>query len=465
MINITDRLTTEERRDRGRQARARIPRSGHADWTPRPDRRNPVDILAAQNQQRLPWLVPVRHARMGVSPFTFYRGAAAIMAEDLGGTTDSGLWVQDGGDAHLSNFGAYASPSRELVFDANDFDETLPGPWEWDLKRLTASFVVGGQHRGFPEADSRRIAAHAVRQYRQAMADYAQMPVMDLWYDYLDVGDVAGFSGLSRKELAERVSRFQNRARSRTSLQALRKLTTRESGSLRIRSQPPLLVPIDMVPTEVDQDTVREAIRETYEQYVRTTSDHIQFLLSRFTMVDVAIKVVGVGSVGTRCWIVLLEGRDDQDPLFLQIKEAVPSVLEDHLRPSEYEHQGRRVVEGQRLIQAQTDIFLGWTTGLEARQYYVRQLRDWKGSVEVEQGNPQEWMFYAALCARTLARGHARSGDAAAIAAYAGTSSKLDDAVAEFSVRYARQNLEDYAAFQQAVEDGLLPVARDAEVL
>ena len=464
MINLSPRLTVTQRQEKGREARSRISRSGHADWAPRSDRRDPVAILAAQNQQRLSWLVPIRHARMGVSPFTFYRGAAAIMAEDLGGTTDSGLWVQDGGDAHLSNFGAYASPSRDLVFDANDFDETLPGPWEWDLKRLTASFVVGGQQRGFPEDDCRAIAAHAVKDYREAMAGYAQMPVTDLWYDFLDVNTVEGFSGVSRKELTDRVTRFESKARRRTSLQALTKLTTRESGTLKIRSQPPLLVPLAEVPSELDQDVMREAVNRAFTQYVETTADHIQLLLSRFSMVDIAIKVVGVGSVGTRCWVVLLEGRDDQDPLFLQIKEAVNSVLEDHLQPSEYDHQGRRVVEGQRLVQAQSDIFLGWTTGLDDRQFYVRQLRDWKGSVDVDQGDPKLWQFYAALCARTLARGHARSGDPVAIAAYAGKSTKLDASIAEFSVRYARQNLADYAEFQQAIADGVLPVAAEGTV-
>ncbi len=464
MINLTPRLTVAQREEKGRQSRSRISRSGHADWTPRTDRRDPVAILAAQNEQRLSWLVPIRHSRMAVSPFTFYRGAAAIMAEDLGGTTDSGLWVQDGGDAHLSNFGAYASPSRELVFDANDFDETLPGPWEWDLKRLAASFVVGGQQRGFGADDCRAIAAHAVRHYREAMADYAQMKVTDLWYDFLDVSAVEGFSGVSSKELTDRVSRFESRARKRTSLQALRKLTTRESGTLKIRSQPPLLVPIDEVPTDIDKDVMREAVASALSQYTQTTADHIQLLLSRFVMVDMAIKVVGVGSVGTRCWIVLFEGRDGEDPLFLQIKEAVNSVMEDHLQPSEYDHQGRRVVEGQRLVQAQTDIFLGWTTGLEDRQFYVRQLRDWKGSVDVDQGDPKLWMFYAALCARTLARGHARSGDPVAIAAYAGKSNKLDASIAEFSVRYAQQNLADYAAFRQAIADGVLPIAAEGTV-
>ena len=461
MSDPTSRMSVAERAQRGRDARTNISRTGHADWTPDPARRDPVTILRTQNEQRVPWLVPVRHSRMIVSPFTFYRGGAAIMAEDLSGSPDSGLWVQTGGDAHLSNFGAYASPSRELVFDANDFDETLPGPWEWDLKRLTASLVVAGQHLGFPESSTRAIAARAVRGYREAMAHYAQMPVMDLWYDYLDVDDVRRISGQSKKTLKKRLSRFEVRARGRTSLQALRKLTTRASGSLKIRSQPPLLVPLAELPTEHDPETLHAATREAFRRYVGSTDDHIQLLLSRFRFVDMAIKVVGVGSVGTRCWIVLLEGRDDQDPLFLQIKEAVPSVLEDHLRPSRYPNQGQRVVQGQRLVQAQTDIFLGWTTGLEDRHFYVRQLRDWKGSADLESGSAKELRFYGNLCARTLARGHARSGDPVAMSAYMGTSSRLDDAIAEFSVRYARQNLVDYAAFKDAVADGRLPVSTD----
>ena len=461
MTDQTSRPTVADRVLCGREARSRISRTGHAQWTPDPDRRDPVTILSTQNEQRVPWLVPIRHARMSASPFTFYRGAAAIMAEDLSGSPDSALWVQAGGDAHLSNFGAYASPSRELVFDANDFDETLPGPWEWDLKRLTASLVVAGQHLSFPESQNREIAAHAVRAYRKAMEHYAKMPVLDLWYDYLDVDDVRKLSGMSAEELHTRLARFEVKARSRTSLQALRKLATRESGSLRIRSQPPLLVPLAQVPTEYDSETTDNATREAFSRYAATTEDHIQVLLSRFRFVDIAIKVVGVGSVGTRCWIVLLEGRDDQDPLFLQIKEAVPSVLEDHLRPSRYPHQGQRVVQGQRLVQAQTDIFLGWTTGLEGRHFYVRQLRDWKGSVDVENATPRQLRFYAALCARTLARGHARSGDPVAISAYMGRSAKLDDAIAEFSVRYARQNLEDYAQFKDAIAEGRLPVAEE----
>lgn len=456
---FTPDLTISQRQELGRAARDKTPLESHAEWTPREDRRDPVAILAAQNQARLQWLVPIRHQRMGVSSFTFFRGAAAVMAEDLSGTPDSGLWVQDGGDAHLSNFGAYASPNRELVFDANDFDETLPGPWEWDLKRLTASLVIAAKHVGLKKKQAREIAAHAVRTYREAMAHYASLPVMELWYDYLDIDDIADLSGLSSKELRGRLESFVAKARTKTSLQALKKLATTESGKLRIRSQPPLLVPLDEIPTEYDPQTVRQVTQEAYDRYVDSTSDQIKFLLSRFHIVDMAIKVVGVGSVGTRCWIVLLEGRDNQDPLFLQIKEAVPSVLEDHLQPSQYQHQGQRVVQGQRLVQAQTDIFLGWTTGIEGRQYYVRQLRDWKGSANVERGTLEDLRFYARICAHTMARGHARSGDSVAIAAYTGETRTLDEALAEFSIRYAEQNDLDYAAFQQAVDTGVLPVS------
>jgi uncharacterized protein (DUF2252 family) len=453
------RMSVPERQEAGRSARARIPRSGHADWQPNPNRRDPVAILAAQNEQRLAELVPIRHARMSVSPFTFYRGAAAIMAEDLSGTTQSGLTVQAGGDAHLSNFGAYASPSRELVFDQNDFDETLPGPWEWDLKRLTASLVVAGQHLGFNDDINRAIAARAVAAYREAMAFYAQSPVMNLWYDHLQVDSLPQTVHAHRKELQARIDAFTSRARSKTSLQALKKLTTREGGGLQLRSQPPLLVPLRQFPTKFDREELWSAIGRAYEEYAASTPHHMQVLLSRFRIVDIAIKVVGVGSVGTRCWVVLLEGRDEADPLFLQIKEAVPSVLEEHLEPSRYPHHGQRVVEGQRLIQAHSDIFLGWTTGPGGRHFYVRQLRDWKASAEIENSTPLEAGFYAVLCARTLARGHARSGDAVSLSAYMGRSSRLDDAIAEFSMRYAAANLRDYEAFRQAILDGRLPVA------
>ena len=461
MDEAGQRLSLAERVERGKQARKASPRSHHADWAPAPQRRDPVDIVTAQDAERLAWLVPLRHSRMGASAFTFYRGSAAVMAQDLQGTPDSGLWTQIGGDAHLSNFGAYASPSRELVFDANDFDETLPGPWEWDVKRLAASLVIACQNSGLPDEEARLVAEHAVSAYRRSMADYAQRNVLDLWYDYLNVESLERFSGLGKREVRERIRRFQTKARSRTSLQALQKLATRESGSLRIASQPPTLVPLDELSFGPDPEAGRAAVEAAFDEYAQTTGDHIRLLLSRFRMVDVAIKVVGVGSVGTRCWIILLEGRDDQDPLFLQVKEAGPSVLEEHLPASRYNHHGQRVVAGQRLIQAQTDIFLGWTTGREGLHYYVRQLRDWKGSANVDTGTPRQFRFYADLCARTMARGHARSGDPVAISAYLGSSAKFDGAIAQFAMRYAEQNLADYRRFRQAVADGLLPVAEE----
>jgi uncharacterized protein (DUF2252 family) len=457
---MRSRTTVDERRAAGLAARETAPLASHAEWEPADDRRNPVDILRAQNEERLEFLVPVRHARMRVSPFTFYRGAAAIMAQDLSRTPESGLWVQAGGDAHLSNFGAYASPSRELVFDANDFDETLPAPWEWDLKRLAASLTIAAQNLGLPPDKQRKVAAHAVHAYRTAMQAYAQKPVMDIWYEYLTAEDIKSWDSLPREEMRARLDRFASKARSRTSLQALAKLTTKESGHLRIKSQPPLLWPLNEVPSEFSEDEVYERALSVFEQYTTTTGDHIQELLSRFKIVDVGLKVVGVGSVGTRCFIVLLEGLDHDDPLFLQVKEATNSVLEDYLRPSRYENQGRRVVEGQRLVQAQSDIFLGWTAGVGGKHYYVRQLRDWKGSADVDQGTYKQLRFYAGLCAHTMARGHARSGDPVAIAAYMGDTAQLDDAIAEFSMRYSRQNTRDYAAFTDAIADGVLPVAQ-----
>jgi uncharacterized protein (DUF2252 family) len=456
---MTQRMTVEDRRAAGRAARQSAPRESHADWQPAPDRRDPVEILRKQNSTRLPFLVPVRHARMRVSAFTFYRGAAAIMAQDLSRTPDSGLWVQAGGDAHLSNFGAYASPSRQLVFDANDFDETLPAPWEWDLKRLAASLVIAAQNLGLPEDKQRKTAAHTVHAYRTAMQAYADKSVMDIWYEYLTAEDIEDWKGLPKEELRQRLDRFSTKARSRTSLQALAKLTTTESGHLRIKSQPPLLWPLDEVPSEFTEAEVWETAMAVYERYVATTGDHIQELLSRFKIVDIGLKVVGVGSVGTRCFIALLEGRDQEDPLFLQVKEATHSVLEDYLQPSRYENQGQRVVEGQRLVQAQTDIFLGWTMSAQQKHYYVRQLRDWKGSADVEQGTYKQLRFYAGLCAHTMARGHARSGDPIAMAEYMGRSTVLDDAIAQFCMRYAKQNTEDYARFTQAIDDGELPVA------
>jgi uncharacterized protein (DUF2252 family) len=453
-------MTVEERRQSGRVARKAVSRSSHGAWVPAPTRPDPVALLEEQNQTRVPWLVPIRHLRMGVSPFTFYRGSARIMAADLADTPTSGLDVQLGGDAHLSNFGAYASPERQLVFDANDFDETLRGPWEWDLKRLAASFTIAAGHLGFSAADRRSVTTAAVRAYREGMDRFAKMGTLDLWYDHVSVNSLYTTTGVSAVDMAKRLDRFERKARRRTSLQALQKLAEPAGGHYRIRSDPPVLYAVRDLPGDVDRDVIDAAAREAFEQYKTTVADDRRFLLDRFEVVDVGLKVVGVGSVGTRCLILLLEGRDADDALFLQAKEASASVLEEHLEPSPYENHGRRVVEGQRLVQAEADIFLGWTKGsIDGRDFYVRQLRDWKGSAEVEGSTPEQLRFYARICGHTMARGHARSGDAVAIRAYVGSSDTLDRSMAEFSEAYAAQNLEDYTAFRQAIADGRLPVA------
>ena len=452
------RMSMAERTERGRAGRSIAPRSSHADWQPSTNRPDPVALLEEQNLDRVPWLIPVRRARMQVSPFTFFRGAARIMAADLASTPTSGLEVQLSGDAHLSNFGAYASPERRLVFDQNDFDETLPGPWEWDLKRLAASFMIAGQHLGFTTKQCRAAVSAASRAYRDATADFAAMGLLDLWYDHVTIDDLRGASGLDRKNLDERLDRFQRQATRKTSLQALSKLTEFVDGEYQIRTDAPLLFRMRDVPDQEAAPALEAAAIAAFEDYKQTLEDHRHHFLERYDLVDVGLKVVGVGSVGTRCVILLLKGRDEHDPLFLQAKEAGPSVLEEHLAPSRYDNSGRRVVEGQRLIQAQSDSFLGWTTGSgpAQRDFYLRQLRDWKGSVEIEGNTPNQLTFYARLCGMTLARGHARSGDAEAIRAYAGTGDSLDRAIATFAEKYASQNLEDYEAFRQAIADGRL---------
>jgi uncharacterized protein (DUF2252 family) len=448
-----------ERHEIGRTARATTPRSAHREWASAGGRRDPVTLLEEQNAQRVPFLVPLRHTRMRVSPFTFYRGAARIMASDLASTPSTGIKVQLGGDAHLSNFGAYASPSRELVFDANDFDETLPGPWEWDLKRLATSITVAAQHVGIGAKARRKMTAGTVNAYRSAMARFGKMGMLDLWYDHTTIDDVRARPEWNSPEFRERVTRFEQRARKRNNLRALQKLTVEVDGHYRIRRDPPLLERLVELPDEYRPNDLDGAVRESFEVYRQSVPDELCHLLDQYDIVDVGMKVVGVGSVGTLCLVILLEGRDRHDPLFLQIKEATASVLEEFAGPSKYESHGRRVVEGQKLTQAQNDIFLGWTAGsIGHRHFYVRQLLDWKGSVEIEGQDPIVLDFYARLCGETLARGHARSGDAIAIAAYLGKGKAFDDAVADFAELYAQQNLEDYQAFTAAIDDGRLPV-------
>jgi uncharacterized protein (DUF2252 family) len=446
--------TPDQRVERGRSARAVAPRSAHGDWSPAQDRPDPVELLEQQNEDRLPWLVPVRRGRMSTSPFAFYRGAARIMASDLASTPVSGLTVQACGDAHLSNFGMYASPERQLVFDVNDLDETLPGPWEWDLKRLATSFVIVGEHRGFDRDTSRAMTAASVHGYREAMSRFAEAGNLDIWYALLSVELLGGLASSKKEKKTAR--KAVKKARSRDSLQALRKLAESDGDTYRIRSEPPVLLPLRELQGEQMQDRLQDAVTKSFRSYLASLPSDRRHLLSTYRFVDIALKVVGVGSVGTRCLVVLLEGRDRSDPLFLQVKEASASVLEEHLTRSPYQSHGRRVVEGQHLMQAASDVFLGWSESIAGRSYYWRQLRDWKASADVERLGADGLTRYGTLCGWTLAHAHARSGDAIAISAYLGKGSGFDDALVSFAETYAEQNRSDYQAFVSQIEDGSL---------
>jgi uncharacterized protein (DUF2252 family) len=454
--------SVEERTTRGKDARTKTPLAAHTGWKPATDRPDPVGLLEQQDATREPDLVPVRHGRMMVSPFTFYRGAAKIMAADLKDTPRAGLDAQLCGDAHLSNFGIFGSPERRLLFDLNDFDETLPGPFEYDVKRMAASFTIAARNNGFSKADARSVTRASVTAYREAMAGFAGMGTLEIWYANLseDILNAARAAAKTKREAKEvkRARKDVEKARTRDSLQALSKLGELVDGRYRIVSQPPLVVPLrDLQATYgLSQAQVDRMVRQQFRGYRDTLDDARRQLLERFQLVDAARKVVGVGSVGTRAYIVLLQGRDQQDPLFLQVKEAAPSVLEDHLPKSRYRPRGERVVRGQQMMQAASDIFLGWFTGPDGRHYYWRQLRDMKGSATVEAMSPRSLTSYANLCAWTLARAHARSGDPVAIAAYLGTSDQFDRAVTDFSQRYADQNERDYEAFVGAVRSGRL---------
>ena len=453
-------LTPEERTARGKAARNEVPRSSHGRWVPADHRPDPVALLEQQAATRVPELVPIRYGRMLVSPFTFYRGAALIMAADLAATARSGLNVQVCGDAHLSNFGVFASPERQLMFDINDFDETLPGPWEWDVKRLGASFEIAGRDRGFSEAQRREIVLAGAAEYRVRMRQAAEMRNLELWYTHVEVTQLFEQmkADLSRKHLAKAKATVA-KARTRDSMQAFAKLTHDLDGERRITSDPPLVVPIEeLLPERRQRDEVEAEIRGLIRSYRRTLETDRRHLLEEFELVHLARKVVGVGSVGTRAWILLLRGRDDQDPLFLQAKEAQESVLERFVGKSRYQNHGQRVVAGQRLMQAASDIFLGWqrVNGLDGqvRVFYVRQLRDWKGSADVDNMAPAVMTAYSRVCGSTLARAHARSGDRIAIAAYLGNGDVFDRAIADFSAAYADQNERDYQALRAAVDSG-----------
>jgi uncharacterized protein (DUF2252 family) len=457
-------LSPAERAARGKAARTEVPRASHAEWEPSSVRPDPIELLEQQAKTRVPELVPIRYGRMLVSPFTFYRGAALIMASDLAATPRSGIHVQLCGDAHLSNFGVFGTPERNMVFDINDFDETHPGPWEWDVKRLAASLVAAGRYRGFSTKQRAAVVLAAVGAYREAMRDFAAKTNLEVWYAHLDI----------EKTLAEYKSQLTPRqravtsdalakARTKDSLRAFAKLTHVVDGKPRIISDPPLIVPIEELTGGGDWEKIDQELRVMFRDYRRTLTTDRRRLLEQYNLTHFARKVVGVGSVGSRAWIALFLGRDSSDPLFLQVKEAEASVLEPFLGGSAYNNSGHRVVAGQRLMQSASDMFLGWkrvASGIDGRphDHYIRQLHDWKGSADTETMKYSGMVVYGRLCAWTLARAHARSGDRIAIASYLGGGDVFDRAIAQFSEAYADQNERDYARLAETVESGKLEV-------
>ncbi len=456
-------LSPEQRAASGKAARAKAPLEAHAEFR-RASSRDPIALLLSQAETRVPELVPIRHGRMLVSPFTFYRGAALVMAADLHTTPTTDVRTQLCGDAHLSNFGAYASPERRLVFDINDFDETLPGPFEWDVKRLAASFVVAGRDNAFTKKQCRKTTLTSVETYRTAMRAFAAQTILDVWYAHLDIEDaLAEFKSTLPRKLKKGKADVKSaeislaKARTRDSLQAIGKLTTMNEGRRRIVSDPPLVVPIDQL-AGFNIDELLGQLQNLLTTYGLTLQSDRRHLLDHFTLADVAHKVVGVGSVGTRAWILLLESGVDREVLLLQAKQAEASALADYAGESEHTNEGERVVAGQHLMQATSDIFLGWLRAQSPdggdQHYYLRQLRDWKLSPVIEEMNPRSMDVYARLCGWTLARAHARSGDRIAISAYLGNSTKFDNAIADFAETYADQNERDHAALAAAVAAG-----------
>ncbi|MFI1826665.1 DUF2252 domain-containing protein [Streptomyces sp. NPDC020412] len=453
-------LSPRERVERGRTARKEVPRSQHAEYAPDARRRDPVDVVEAQSAARVPELVPIRYGRMVESPFRFYRGAAAIMAGDLAAATPStGLTAQLCGDAHMMNFRLLGSPERRLVFDINDFDETLPGPWEWDVKRLVTSLVIAGRENGYSKKERAGVVRAAVRTYRQRIRAYAGMGHLEVWYDH---GDMEQVQALADERLNQRgrmrLADAMAKARTRDSLQAFHKLTEMRDDGRRFTADPPLVVPVDELLRGAALDRLVQEIHDLVERYATSLPMERRHLLAQYRVVDIARKVVGVGSVGTRCWILLLLGRDDGDPLILQAKEADRSVLAPFAGESAYDNQGQRVVAGQRLMQAVGDVFLGWEritdVDVPQRDFYVRQLHDWKGIVVPQSMVPRGMRLFAELCGATLARAHARSGDRIAIGAYLGSSDVFDTALVAFAERYADQNERDHLALVEAVRTG-----------
>ena len=452
----------DERAARGRAARAAVPRSGHAEWSESMRSESPLALLAEQAKTRVPELVPIRHGRMGASAFAYYRGAALPMASDLASLPRTGLDVQLCGDAHLSNFGGFASPERDMVFDINDFDETSRGPFEWDLKRLAASLEIAGRANGFDSATCNRITTGSVSQYRTALRSFADMGQLPLWYTRLDTNTVVARWGAELGgEVVKQMQRNVEKSKSKDNLRAMAKLVHQVDGAPRFASDPPLLVPIGELASFEEAEHVEQLLHDAYRGYLDSLLADRRHLLESYRVADVARKVVGVGSVGTRAWVALLIGRDVSDPIFLQVKEAEASVLERYAGKSGFATHGQRVIEGQRLMQGQSDILLGWhriRKGVDGRphDYYFRQLWDWKASVDVESMSPQTLRIYGEVCGWTLARGHARSGDAIAISAYLGRSDVFDRAIGTFAAAYADQNDRDHKALLDAIQRGEL---------
>jgi uncharacterized protein (DUF2252 family) len=456
----TPRPTREQRVARGKAARSEVPRASHAEFTPDPHRRDPVTLLESQAATRVPELLPIRYGRMAVSAFTFFRGAALPMASDLANTPRTGLVVQACGDAHMANFGVFASPERRLVFDINDFDETLPAPWEWDVKRLAASLEIAGRDNGFSTKERREIVIATVAAYRTAMREFADRTALEAWYALADVAAVqARFEPHLDRARRKTLSRTLAKAHTKDNLGSLGRFAGVQDGRPRIVAAPPLIVPLgDLVGHGADPAHVEEQLRDVLSSYRTSLEPERRALLDQYRLVDFARKVVGVGSVGTRAYMALLLGDDERDPLFLQAKEAGPSVLEDFVGPSEYDNSGRRVVVGQRLMQTVSDIFLGWVRvqGFDGRtrDFYLRQLRDWKGSAEIEAMVPTGMRAYGELCGWTVARAHARSGDRIAIAAYLGSGPAFERAIGEFARVYADQNERDHRELVEAIGSG-----------
>jgi uncharacterized protein (DUF2252 family) len=458
---VVEHLTVEERAQHGKQARKEVSRASHAQFEPAAARPDPVDLLEAQAKTRVPELVPIRYGRMLVSPFTFYRGAAMIMASDLATTPVSGLRVQCCGDAHLSNFGVFASPERRLVFDINDFDETLPGPWEWDVKRLCTSMLIAARDNSFAAKDQDKIVLDTVGQYRTAMREFAGMENLAVWYAHLEIESLlAQYASQFTHQQVKRTEATLAKARTKDSMSAFSKLCQPANGTVEIVDESPLIVPLRaLLKDDAEAADWFERLRKLVRSFRSSLEYDRRVLLEQYELADFARKVVGVGSVGTRAWIALFFGRDHGDPLFLQMKEAETSVLEDFVGKSEFTNHGKRVVVGQRLMQATSDIFLGWlhvNEGMDgvARDFYGRQLKDWKGSAVTEQMVPDGMAAYGRLCGWTLARSHARSGDRVAIASYLGRGEAFDHAIVEFSRAYAEQNERDYNALDAAVKSG-----------